>query len=211
MSKKSLFFPILKRRPQYRTKKNGDYYADYKEYKQEVREDCLGRCVYCDSHENELGGPTSMNLDHFRPQKYPEFQHLIHDPHNLLWACGACNRGKSDHWPALGTDGTVVGNAGFIDPFVENRRDYFDVSSNGKLVALKPPAKYMTVLLALNRQHAKMKRKMRLQAYTIIPKLDENISQLEQQANLTTEQQQNLQLLRQSRASLQKHLDFRLY
>lgn len=211
MSKKSLFFPILKRRSQYRTKKNGDYYADYKEYKQEVREDCLGRCVYCDSHENELGGPSSMNLDHFRPKKYAQFRHLVNDPHNLVWACGACNRGKSDHWPALGTDGTVVGDEGFIDPFAENRHDYFEVSSNGKLVALKPPAKYMIALLALNRPHAKIKRKLRSQAYTLIPKLDERISELEQQAGLTAQQQQELVLLRQSRAGLQKCLDFRLY
>ena len=171
----------------------------------------MGRCVYCDCHENELNGPGSMNLDHFRPKKYPQFRHLVNDPYNLVWACGTCNRGKWDHWPALGTDGTVVGNEGFIDPFVENRRDYFDVSENGKLVALKAPAKYMIALLALNRQHAKMKRKMRLQAYNIIRTLNEKIYQLEQQVDLTTEQQQELELLRQSRAASQKSLDFRLY
>ena len=51
-----LFFPNLRRREQYRTNSNGEYYANYQEYKQEIRKDCLGRCVYCDLHENELGG-----------------------------------------------------------------------------------------------------------------------------------------------------------
>lgn len=205
----SLFFPILKRREQYRTKKNGEYYATYGEYKQEVREDCLGRCVYCDAHENELGGPTSMNLDHFRP--YAQFRHLVNDPHNLVWACGACNRGKSDHWPALGTDGTVMGNEGFVEPFVEDRRDYFDVGSDGKLVPLKAPGRYMIVLLSLNRQHSKRIRQIRLQADELGRKLDERISHLEQQADLTPQQQQFLELLKQSRASFKNRLDFRLY
>lgn len=207
----SLFFPLLKRREQYRTKKNGEYYATYGEYKQEVREDCLGRCVYCDAHENELGGPTSMNLDHFRPEKYQEFKHLVNDPRNLVWACRACNRGKWDHWPALGTDGTVMGNEGFVDPFVEDRRDYFDVKSDGKLVPLKAPATYMIVLLSLNRQHAKRRRGARLEAYQMIPKLEEQIASLEQQADLTPQQQQILGLLKLSRDSFQQILDFRLY
>ena len=69
----------------------------------------------------------------------------------------------------------------------------------------------MIALLALNRQHAKMKRETRLQAYNIIRTLNEKISQLEQQVDLTAQQQQELELLRQSRAGYQKSLDFRLY
>ncbi len=75
MKVEALFFPLLKRRKQYKTKRDGNYYANYNEYRQEIREDCLGRCVYCDRHENEIGGSESMKLDHFRPEKH--FTHLI--------------------------------------------------------------------------------------------------------------------------------------
>ena len=68
-----LFFPKLRRRKQYRTNRDGEYYANYQEYKQEIRQDCLGRCVYCDCHENELSGQTGMDIDHFRPKaKFPK-------------------------------------------------------------------------------------------------------------------------------------------
>lgn len=54
MLEERLFFPLLKRREQYSVKRDGKYYADYSRYKEEIRVDCLGRCVYCDTHENEL-------------------------------------------------------------------------------------------------------------------------------------------------------------
>jgi 5-methylcytosine-specific restriction endonuclease McrA len=84
MANEPLFFPRLSRRGEYRRTRSGGYYADYSEYKQEIREDCLGRCVYCDTHENETGGAESMELDHFRPKKYPEYANLINNPHNLV-------------------------------------------------------------------------------------------------------------------------------
>ncbi len=151
-------FPPIARRQNYIKTQKGTYYANYQKYKQEIREDCLGRCVYCDSHENETGGQESMQLDHFRPQMYPEFDHLKNDPNNLVWACGGCNRLKYLHWPALGTPDTVNGVEGFIDPFQDNRREYFDVLPNGKLRPLKPPAEYKIRILALNRP---IKRRIR--------------------------------------------------
>ncbi len=162
MANESLFFPRLSRRKQYTKTRNGRYYADYTIYKQEIREDCLGRCVYCDSHENETGGAESMELDHFRPQKYAEFAHLTNDPHNLLLACRGCNRLKGPHWPALGTEGTVNGDEGFIDPFAENRLNYFQVFRGGKIDSIKPPGNYIIKLLALNRLSRKRLRELRI-------------------------------------------------
>ena len=115
MTADSLFFPMLRRRKQYRTKRDGEHFADYHRYRQEIREDCLGRCVYCDLHEHEFSGQKSMQLDHFRPEV--KFPYLANDPHNLVWACGPCNRGKWNRWPALETDDTFVDDEGFIDPF----------------------------------------------------------------------------------------------
>lgn len=174
-------FPPIARRQNYIKTQKGTYYANYQKYKQEIREDCLGRCVYCDSHENETGGQESMQLDHFRPKKYPEFDTLKNDPNNLVWACCGCNRLKSSHWPALGTPDTVKGVEGFIDPFQDNRREYFDILPNGELRPLKPPAKYKIRLLALNRPIKKRIREFRqIQRLWI----EEFVSQIQKIENL---------------------------
>lgn len=214
MSTDSLFFPKLKRRKQYKTKKNGQYYV-YGAYKQEIREDCLGHCVYCDCHENEIGGSDSMQLDHFRPQKYKEYRHLLNDPYNLHWSCAGCNGLKSDHWPARGTDDTIVGQEGFIDPFSEDRRNYFEVRSNGELVALNPPATYMITLLVLNRATRKRVRERRYQTQEQLQIIEYKIAEIEQLTNLTDEQEKvmksNLEAFINLRSHLQKRLDFTLH
>ncbi len=157
MSCKFLYFPPLKRRAKYSA------YRHYKDYRQEIRADCLGRCVYCDAHENEIGGVENMTLDHFRPRD--KYSHLEHEPTNLLWACHKCNEFKKNLWPAYGTSHTVVGNKGFIDPFKENLQDYFDILPDGQLEALKTPASYMIKILKLNRTGAKKVREKRNKTY----------------------------------------------
>lgn len=208
METHDLFFPLLRRRESYKTKKDGDHYADYNKYRQEIREDCLGRCVYCDSHENEIGGPESMKLDHFRPKKH--FEHLVNDPHNLVWSCESCNRKKWDHWPALGISGTVLNGEGFIDPFEENRLEYFEVCQDGELIPLKPPATYMISLLVLNRILLKTIRKWRYQAQELLPRLELEITKLEQIDTLTDEQKNLLDILSKSKGMNQERLDFSL-
>lgn len=173
----SLFYPVLQRRLNYTTKADGTYYV-YSKYKQEIREDCIGRCVYCDTHENEAGGMECMELDHFRPQKYDEHKHLVNDPNNLIWTCRGCNRFKSDHWPALGTSNTFLGDEGFIDAFVENRRDYYEVLPDGKIVAIKPPAQYVITYLALNRPTRKRLRELRYLKLSWIQEFEEQITKL---------------------------------
>ena len=60
-----VFYPEKKRRTAYSRTKKGKYYSNYSYYRQEIREDSLFRCVYCDIHEFENGGEDHMNLDHF--------------------------------------------------------------------------------------------------------------------------------------------------
>lgn len=208
MAVDSLFFPKLNRRKQYRTNREGEYYAGYQEYRQEIRQDCLGHCVYCDCHENELSGQTGMHIDHFRPkEKFPE---LVNSPHNLVWSCAPCNRQKSDHWPALGTNDTFVGNVGFIDPFEENRLDYFEVQCDGSIIPLKPPAEYMEKLLTLNRSKPKSERKSRFQVHKLIPIFEREIVQLEQLSSLSNEQAETLSAFRAAKVLAQARLDFSL-
>jgi hypothetical protein len=209
MTEFALFFPTLKRRNDYHTKRNGEYY-EYGHYRQEIREDCLGRCVYCDVHEDEIGGQEGMHLDHFRPQKYPEYQHLANDPNNLVWACAGCNHLKSDHWPALGTISSVIGDEGFIEPFEKNRLEYFSIKPDGSLIPLKPPAEYMRIRLGLDRTSRKRIRELRLIKANWLHELDlrleELASLLAKGDNLTHEQRATLSAVRQTMLSIKEDL-----
>src|SRR5581483_7766190 len=159
MSFEALFFPVLIRRKRYSN------YKKHSDYRQEIREDCQGRCVYCDAHENELGGAEYMTLDHLRPKSYRQYTGLAHNPTNLLWSCHTCNNKKENHWPAIGTSHTFIGAKGFLDPFLHNRRDYFSVKDTGELSATKDPATYMIQLLVLNRSASMMIRAKRIKNY----------------------------------------------
>lgn len=151
-------FPQLKRRQSYKNNAGHGYAV----FKLEIREDCKNRCVYCDAHEDEIGGDGMFHLDHFRPQKY--FPLLVSDPVNLLWVCCRCNLLKRDHWPAkiiTGSNVTFIGEEGFIDPFLEDRNSFFCIDSSGKLIALQPPANFIIDRLALNRPFLRLNRRRR--------------------------------------------------
>lgn len=102
-----------------------------------------------------------MVLDHFRPRSIPEYKHLTNDPSNLHYSCYACNDFKGSEWPAYGNKETYVGDAGFVDPFEEDRREFFDIIQNCKIVALKDPASYMIHILHLNRSFLREMRQVR--------------------------------------------------
>ncbi len=152
-----LHFPELNRRAKY---PKGLRFGDYR---QAIREDCLGRCVYCDVHENEVGGQPQMGLDHFRPRAF--FKKLVDHPLNLLWACKTCNTNKGRKWPAFGTSKTFIGDEGFIDPFDENRSEYMAVDISGHILPLKDPAKYIVNELKLNRIGVRRIREVRNTRY----------------------------------------------
>jgi len=210
MLEESLFFPLLARREKYSVKRDGSYYANYSHYREEIREDCLGRCIYCDTHENELDGSSSMNLDHFRPKDYPQFKDLVNDPNNLVWACGACNRAKWNHWPAIGTDDLLLDDQGFIDPFKDDRHDYFRVQENGEIVGLKPPSEYLIGLLFLNRPFLIKRRINRKLSSELVPSLKKQIDDLESKTNLTDIEKEQLKVFKISLELTIERLDFSL-
>jgi hypothetical protein len=114
-----------------------------------------------------------MTLDHFRPKSKPEYKHLRNNPHNLLYACSPCNSLKGDDWPAYGLKGTIKGRSGYIDPFLANRRDFFDVGKDGSLISKKDPAEYMIRYLELNRPFLKYVRGKRELIYKALLQLEE--------------------------------------
>lgn len=155
------FFPLLVRAGNYPRKTDGSYY-DYARYRAEIAADCQRRCVYCDAKEDEVGGADAMQLDHFRPESLPEFEHLSNDPLNLHYACSRCNLWKSKKWPARGTPHTHDGAVGFVDPFVEDRLKYFSIAEDGQIAPICHPAGYVIGLLHLRREFMRKVREKRL-------------------------------------------------
>lgn len=101
-----------------------------------------------------------MQLDHFRPEAL--FEALSNDPLNLHYGCARCNLLKSKHWPAGQASHCHDNEIGFIDPFDEDRTEYFVVGDDGVIVAIRNPAKYLIGLLHLQREHLRKLRLRRL-------------------------------------------------
>jgi uncharacterized protein (TIGR02646 family) len=171
---KDIFFIEICRRPQYSTKQNGEFYASYNHYQQEIREDCQGYCVYCDCHENEIGGKENMNLDHFQPQDL--FPNLASDPRNLVWSCGGCNRLKSHHWPVHPAH---ANENRFLDRFQDDVWDFITVDDTGHFNPISNPAAYYIGLLALNRTPRKRLRELRLLKAKWIFEFDSEINEMQ--------------------------------
>ena len=156
-----IFFPLLVRHGGYPRKNDGSHYG-YAHYRALIAADCQQRCVYCDAKEDEVGGAETMQIDHFRPESFPEFEHLINDPLNLHYACARCNLWKSNNWPARGTPHTHDGTDGFVDPFVEDRLNYFAVKPDGQIEPIRSPASYIVGLLHLKREFLRKVREKRM-------------------------------------------------
>lgn len=153
------FFPTIVRSKQYAKKANGEYYV-YSHYRNQISQECESRCVYCDILIAEAGG-EGCALDHFRPQE--KFPGLRNDPNNLVISCSKCNRYKSNHWPiSIQVQHSHDGKVGFIDPFLTNRLQYFNVGIDGVLVPLQGPSDYIIRLLNLNRPSRIAVRKKRI-------------------------------------------------
>lgn len=162
------FFRALVRRADYRVDEGG-VFLDYSKYRTEIAEDCQFRCVYCDSHEDVVGGREAMEMDHFRPwrKKFgPEgtrkFEHLRNEPKNLVHACGVCNGFKWSHWPTENPDLCYDHEKGWINPFDEVRSNFFEVGRDGVINARIPPAHYHINKLRLNRPLLKRQREFHI-------------------------------------------------
>ena len=168
MSSTAQFFCALKRREKYEPLPDEVRASSYTRYREVIAEDCRYRCVYCDSHQDTIGGPETMQLDHFRPwnrgfgpEKVRYFAHLVDDPTNLLHACSVCNRFKAARWPTEDPDVPHDDEKGWVDPFAEVRSDFLFVEADGSLVERKPPGNYLIKTLRLNRPLLIRQRELR--------------------------------------------------
>lgn len=162
-----MFFAKITRRSNYE-KNLEDKYFPYRKYRDAIAEDCTFRCVYCDNHQDAVGGLEAMEMDHFRPWRktFPDgeqkFLQLRDDPLNLVHACGVCNGFKWSHWPTEDPAVPYDHEKGWIPPFDELRENFFSVANDGTLVATAPPASYQIKQLRLNRPFLKRQRELRL-------------------------------------------------
>ncbi len=159
------FFRRLVRRKAYSQKSETEFHA-YSHYRAnfhyEIAEDCAERCVYCDSHEGEVGGREAMQIDHFRPHGLPEFKHLKDDPRNFHHSCGRYNNWKRAKWPCVDLKLCHDDNVGFINPFEEDRMVHFEVLDDGELRARSSVGEYLIRLFALNRPFLRLLRQRRI-------------------------------------------------
>lgn len=178
MPSKVNFYGSLQRRDPYETKSTGGFYG-YAHYRTAIAEDCRSHCVYCDCHEDCIGGREGMETDHFRPwnKKFGpaeerKFSHLKNEPSNLVHACAVCNGFKSDHWPTEDPAIPYDHEKGWVEPFIEARADFLRVREDGVVESLKAPGEYIIRLLRLNRPFLTRLRRNLIQGGKLLVWLD---------------------------------------
>ncbi|MBI3884268.1 MAG: HNH endonuclease [Opitutae bacterium] len=156
----SEFYPLLTRRAKY---VGTPKVYGYGRFRAEISEDCQYRCVYCDTHQTDIGGSPTMELDHLRPES--KFARLADDPSNLVYSCRSCNRLKRDDWPAGEHECCWVDKEGYVHPFENDRRKFFRLGRGGEVETLQAPAAYVARRLGLNRP---LLKRLRLRALLVI-------------------------------------------
>lgn len=103
-----------------------------------------------------------MQIDHFRPHSRPEFEHLKDVPTNFHHSCARCNNWKRAKWPTSDPNNCHDGRTGFVDPFTDDRKLYFEILPDGKVNGLNPVGNYLIRLFALNRPYLRLLRLRRI-------------------------------------------------
>lgn len=115
-----------------------------------------GRCCYSMLHCDVAGGDKAMDVEHFKPKKFPK----AHSYRNLLYCSRHCNSSKGSTWPSK-----KERNAGFrfINPCEEI--DYgvhiFEHIDTGILVAVSNAGSYQIEKCGLNAPFLIKARKQR--------------------------------------------------
>ena len=124
--------------------------SNYRDYRQEVREDFVECCAYCLLSELIAHGGDSFDLDHFRPKSLPAFSHLTDEFFNLYYACHPCNRYKGNRWPS---DDLASKGRRFVDFCSELFADHFEALPDGRWNPISRAGEYTEAKLRLNRTH----------------------------------------------------------
>ncbi len=163
------------RDPSLRKQPSGTRWSKWKE---QIAEDCGGRCVYCATPDSMVG--TEMRyftVDHFRPKKrFPKLRIKIE---NLYYCCAICNSYKGDDWQG---DPLVLDHPAYVDPAIHDYNLHFRVidsgAARGSASSSYVSCRYMIEKLYLNRPQLIVRRRIALFEDWAI-RVEARISQLE--------------------------------
>lgn len=127
----------------------------YSDWKEIVRAECKGQCVYCSINEGGFGGVRNFHLDHYRPKK--KFEHLTNVIENIFYSCSICNSFKGADWPC--EPACDHSSCAFPDPSIVNYSDIFSVTDRKEIVSSFVAGKYLIERLFINRPQLVMWRR----------------------------------------------------
>jgi len=121
----------------------------YKDWKEQIADECFHQCVYCSIHENPWGGIDHYHIDHYRPKSIIRFKHLENDICNLFYACPVCNKFKLNDWPGEPDD---LQKICYPDPSITNYQTLFNLDmTNYSISSSYISGQYLINRLYLNR------------------------------------------------------------
>jgi len=150
--------------------------SNYRDHRPFLRRDFLERCAYCERTEEYLGGEEAFEVEHFKPKsKFPD---LICAYHNLFYACGGCNRHKSETWPC---EDQIARGERFADPCEEDPYVYhLRELEDGTIKGLTACGIYSNRHIRLDRRDLRKWRLLRSEARRDLPELTAITRLLEQ-------------------------------
>lgn len=137
-----------------RRRQNVESRDNYKQYKNELKQDFNNTCGYCGDDCCYF----EPHIDHFRPQKpkgitqeeaRQKFARLCNDYNNLVLACPFCNRRKSNKWPTGCIETAHDGQKGFIDPCDRDYDEQLKRHPDGRIYPTSPLGRYIFKELGL--------------------------------------------------------------
>ena len=128
----------------------------YRDWKEQIAEECFHQCVYCCISEGQFGGTRNFHVEHYRPKS--RFAHLRDDISNLFYACSICNVFKSNDWPA--DPNSDFSNCSYADPSAVDFTEIFAERTEGRIDGNNTTARYMLERLYLNRPQLLLARRI---------------------------------------------------
>jgi hypothetical protein len=129
-------------------------YADYRSYRDWLRDEFLFRCVFCLRREQWGLRQGFFHVDHYEPQAINPVQACSYD--NLLYVCAACNLKKGDLLVPSPCE-IAFGSC-------------LQVHSDGRIEALGPVGELLVDILRLDDDDSTRYRKLMLETLAVLHK-----------------------------------------
>jgi 5-methylcytosine-specific restriction endonuclease McrA len=132
--------PLLRKRTPQR-RKTTQKVSDYKEHRDNLREDFDKRCGYC--NDPDCFRRAHYEIDHFIPKNFLKKKFFIKKEYkikeqeysNLVYSCHFCNNAKGEKWPTGSMEIHHKNNIGFIDPCKSDYDKQFERNENGEIIS----------------------------------------------------------------------------